>query len=268
MNHRENRTSLAWRVSIVVLLLVPALCTFYALWMAWQVGVSWRALALFAGMYFISGFGITVGFHRMLTHRGFEAPAWLRASLVIAGAMAFQGSPIDWVAGHVEHHSRSDRARDPHSPRDGFWHAHAGWLFNHHVEPERFAKHLLRDPLVVALDRVWLLWALLGLAMPFALGGVEGLLWGGAVRIFAVHHATWCVNSVCHTFGARDHDTHDMSTNNFWVALITFGEGWHNNHHANPACAFHGQRWYEVDWSGSFIRMLAWVGLAWNVRSR
>ncbi len=259
----RSRPAPGWprKAATAAAILIPALVTGFAVWRAASEGVAALSLGLFAGMYLLSGFGITVGFHRMLTHNSLEAWGGLKAALLVAGCMAVQGSPVAWAAGHLEHHTDADGEGDPHSPRRGLTHAHAGWLLTHSADPARFARHLLQDRVVMAVDRTWGLWALLGLAAPWAIGGFEGLLWGGFVRIFAVHHATWCVNSICHRFGARPFDTHDGSRNNAFVALIALGEGWHNNHHAFPASAIQGLRWFEVDLSGLLIRALARVGL-------
>jgi stearoyl-CoA desaturase (delta-9 desaturase) len=202
--------------------------------------------------------------------------------------MAVEGPVISWVADHRKHHAYSDRFGDPHSPhvdRGGGWrgtlrglaHAHVGWLFDHSQRGarERFAPDLLADPVVAFVDRTFLLWSLVGLAIPFGLGmliggsvgaGLDGLLWGGAVRIFALHHVTYSINSLCHFFGRRRFATEDHSRNLGWLAPLSFGEAWHNNHHAFPTSAFHGMTRRELDLSGLVIAGLERTGLAWDVQ--
>jgi stearoyl-CoA desaturase (delta-9 desaturase) len=248
--------------------------------------VSWTDLAILAGMYLVTAGGITVGYHRLLTHRAFDAPAPVRYTLAVLGSMAVQGSVIDWVADHRKHHAYTDVEGDPHSPHDhgeglggalrGLLYAHVGWLFETqgHAQKRRFAPDLLEDRGMRLITRRFLPLVGLGLVIPFALGvgltgslagGLTALLWGGAVRIFLVHHVTWSINSVCHFFGRRRFDTDDHSTNVFWLALPSLGESWHHNHHAFPRSAKHGLRWWEVDVSGLIIAGMERVGLARNV---
>jgi stearoyl-CoA desaturase (Delta-9 desaturase) len=248
--------------------------------------VSWTDLGILAGMYLATALGVTIGYHRMLTHRAFDAPAPVRYALTALGSMAVQGSVIDWVADHRKHHTFTDTEGDPHSPHDhgeglrgalrGLWYAHMGWLFDTqgHAEKRRYARELLEDPGMRVISRWFLALVALGLLVPFALGlgltgsltgGLTALLWGGAVRIFLVHHVTWSINSVCHFFGRRRFDTDDHSTNVFWLALPSLGESWHHNHHAFPRSAKHGLRWWEVDVSGLIIAAMERLGLARNV---
>ena len=249
--------------------------------------VWWTDLAILAGMYLVTAVGVTVGYHRLLTHRAFEAPAPVRYTLAVLGSRAVQGSVIDWVADHRKHHAFPDTDGDPHSPHHdhgdglggalrGLWYAHMGWLFETQgqARKRRFAPDLLEDPGMRIISRWFLGIAALGLLIPFALGlgltgsltgGLTALLWGGAVRIFLVHHVTWSINSVCHFFGRRRFDTDDHSTNVFWLALPSLGESWHHNHHAFPRSAVHGLRWWEVDLSGLIISAMERVGLARNV---
>jgi stearoyl-CoA desaturase (delta-9 desaturase) len=254
----------------------------------WNSFLGWRELAIFAALYLLTATGVTVGFHRLLTHRAFQTRPWLRYTLAILGSMSLQGPVIDWVADHRKHHTFTDEHGDPHSPHvgrgaglrgmlTGLWHAHVGWLFETHgqASSRRFAGDLVEDPMMRRINRRFPLIALLSLGLPFLLGlalsggsllaGTSALLWGGLVRIFLVHHITWSINSICHFFGSRRFATDDRSTNVFWLALPSLGEAWHHNHHAFPRSAVHGLRWYELDPSGWLILALARVGLAWDV---
>ncbi len=254
------------KLGILIGVLVPPLATVYAIYTLWERYVSALDLALFAAFYLISGLGVTIGFHRMLAHRSFETSPALKALLLIMGTMSVQGNPIAWASTHIEHHANSDSEDDPHSPLVSLWHAHVGWIFGHRAQLDKYGSWLLKDSVVVWVDRWWVLWVALGLAIPFVIGGWSGLLWGGLVRIFIVHHGTWSVNSICHTFGTRPFATRDLSRNNGWVGIIALGEGWHNNHHAFPRSAFHGLRWWQVDVSGYVIRVLEAGHLVWNVQ--
>jgi stearoyl-CoA desaturase (delta-9 desaturase) len=235
----------------------------------------------------LTGLGVTVGFHRYLTHRSFETSKGLRAVLAALGSAAIEGPVISWVADHRKHHAFSDEEGDPHSPHvghggglrgvaRGLFHAHLGWLFIHdqRASKVRFAPDLVRDPVIKAIDRTFPFWAVLGLAIPFGLGvalggtigaGLTALLWGGGVRMFVVHHLTYSINSLCHVFGRRPFETGDRSSNLAWLAVPTFGEAWHNNHHAFPTSAIHGLGGRQIDPSGLVIRALERVGLVWNV---
>jgi stearoyl-CoA desaturase (Delta-9 desaturase) len=248
----------------------------------WNELVGWSDLAVFTAMYVGVGFGATVGYHRLLTHRSFATYRPVGYGFAALGSMAFQGSVIDWVADHRKHHAHADHEGDPHSPHgDGstlraFWHAHAGWLFVNHgrAEKRRYAPELLEDPVMCTIDRAFPAFIALSLALPFLggwaltgtlAGGLTGMLWGGLVRIFLFHHAIFAVNSLCHLSGQRRFATDDRSTNVFWLAPFTLGESWHHNHHAFPRSARHGLRWYELDPSGLLILGLKRLGLAWNV---
>jgi stearoyl-CoA desaturase (Delta-9 desaturase) len=266
---------------------IPFLMLGLAGWQVWEQLLHWSDLVVFAIVYLATGFGVTVGFHRHLTHRSFETSRGVRAVLAALGSAAIEGPVISWVADHRKHHTFSDEEGDPHSPHvghgrgvrgilRGLFHAHLGWLFRHDQRgsKERFAPDLLSDPVIRFIDRSFLLWAVVGLAVPFGLGvaiggtvfaGLTGLLWGGAVRMFVIHHLTYSINSLCHVFGRRPFDTGDESRNLAWLAPLTFGEAWHNNHHAFPTSAAHGMRWWELDPSSLVIRSLERVGLAWDV---
>ncbi len=267
---------------------IPPLLVAIAGWQLWNRELRMRDLVILLVMYVPVGLGVTVGFHRLLTHRSFKTFSWLRGLLAALGTMSVEGPVISWVADHRKHHAYADRYGDPHSPHvdhGGGWrgalrglaHAHVGWLFDHSQRGsrERFAPDLLADPVIALVDRTFVLWSLLGLAIPFGLGmliggtvhaGLEGMLWGGAVRIFLLHHVTYSINSLCHFFGRRRFVTADHSRNLLWLAPLSFGEAWHNNHHAFPTSAFHGMSLREVDPSGVLIAGLERLGLAWEVQ--
>jgi stearoyl-CoA desaturase (delta-9 desaturase) len=235
----------------------------------------------------ITALGVTVGFHRMLTHRSFRTHKATEYVFATLGSMAVQGSVIAWVADHRKHHAHTDTEGDPHSPHvghgdgvigvlRGLWHAHMGWLLSEHgrADWKRYAPDLYEDPGMRLINRRFVSLVLIGLALPAVLGylvtgtlagAATGLLWGGLVRVFFVHHVTWSVNSVCHFLGSRRFEVDDRSTNVFWLALPSLGESWHHNHHAFPRSADHGLRPWELDPSGLLIRGMELVGLAWNV---
>jgi stearoyl-CoA desaturase (delta-9 desaturase) len=275
------------RVANVLVMVVPLLLVGVAAWRAWGGALRWPDLVVLALTYLLTGFGVTVGFHRLFTHRSFKTSPAMRALLAALGSAAVEGPVIEWVANHRKHHRFSDQPGDPHSPHlehgagwrgafAGLYHAHVGWIFNGEglAARERYAKDLLADPVVSFIDRTFLVWVLAGLAFPFALGfaltgtlvgGLTGLLWGGAVRMFFLHHATFSINSLCHYFGRRTFPTGDQSRNLPWLAVPTFGEAWHNNHHAFPTSARHGLRWWQLDPSAWLILALERVGLVWDV---
>jgi stearoyl-CoA desaturase (delta-9 desaturase) len=243
----------------------PLIATVYAITQLWQRYVNWSDITLMVAFYLISGLGITVGFHRMLTHKSFETSRPVKALLMIMGCMAWESNPITWASTHIQHHAHSDQEDDPHSPLVNLFHAHVGWVFREVADPDTYGSWLKKDPVVVWVDRTWWIWGILGVAIPFAIGGWSGLLWGGLVRICLTHHVTWSVNSICHTFGRRPYATKDASRNNWLVGLLAFGEGWHNNHHAFPRSAFHGMEWWQFDLSSWLIRGLEATNLVWNV---
>jgi stearoyl-CoA desaturase (delta-9 desaturase) len=252
---------------VLVAVLAPFLATAYGIVQLWERAVTWRDLALLFGMYVPISLGVTAGFHRMLTHRSFRAHPAVRAIILVFGSMAVEGPAIRWAANHLKHHALADREGDPHSPVDGLVHSHLGWLFNYdQADPNVYCRALLRDPVVVFIDRTFPLWVALSLLIPFALGGWTGLLWGGLVRMFFVHHITWSVNSVCHTFGRRTFATPDRSRNQWMVGLLGMGEGWHNNHHAFPRSAVHGLDRWQLDVSAWVIAAFERVGLATDVQ--
>jgi stearoyl-CoA desaturase (delta-9 desaturase) len=255
------------RAVVLIMVVGPFLATLFAIVQLWQRAVDWPDLVLLVGLYIPITLGVTVGFHRMLTHRSFRAHPAVRAALLICGSMSVEGAAITWAANHLKHHVFADEPGDPHSPVDGLVHAHLGWLFGpEDADPERYCQHLLKDRVVVFVDRTFWLWVVLSLAIPFALGGWTGLLWGGLVRMFLLHHVTWSVNSICHTFGHRAFETTDRSRNQWTVGLLALGEGWHNNHHAFPRSAIHGLDRWQFDFSALFITTFERLGLVTNVQ--
>ena len=275
------------RLANLAATVVPVGLLGLAMWSAWGGALRWPDLVVMAVTYLLTGLGITVGYHRLFTHRSFKTSAPIRALLAALGSAAIEGPVIEWVANHRKHHQFSDQPGDPHSPhvdRAGGWrgalgglfHAHMGWIFSDEdlASEQRYAKDLLADPIVRFIDRTFPLWVLAGLAFPFALGlaltgslagGLTGLLWGGAVRIACLHHATFSINSLCHFFGRRRFRTGDESRNLLWLSLPTLGEAWHNNHHAFPTSARHGLRWWQLDPSAWVIAGLERCGLVWDV---
>ena len=265
----------------------PIICLFFVGWQLWDKALGWDDLIVFAVMYLLTGLGITVGFHRLFTHRAFKTKPWVRGTFAILGSAAIEGPVISWVADHRKHHAFSDLPGDPHSPHvdhgegwtgalNGLLHAHVGWLFLHtqRGRRSRYAPDLIADPVVSWVDRTFIWWALGGLGAAFVLGwliggtlkaGLTGLLWGGAVRMLVLHHATYSINSLCHFFGRKQYETGDESRNLAWLAPLTLGEAWHNSHHAFPTSATHGMGRYQLDISAIVIAGLEKVGLAWDV---
>jgi stearoyl-CoA desaturase (delta-9 desaturase) len=278
--------SLGTKLASLVAVVVPFAGLAAAAFFLWGWGFSWAPLWLLLGMYLATAVGITVGFHRLFSHRSFETTGVVRFVLAALGSMAVQGPLLKWVAMHRRHHQHSDGPGDPHSPHlhgggllgllRGLWHAHLGWVFK--PDPpglDRYVKDLRQDSPVRVASSLFPLWVALGLLLPAALGGLLvgswwgallGLLWGGLARVFLVHHVTWSINSVCHLWGGRPYRSDDESRNNFLFGVLGLGEGWHNNHHAFPTSARHGLRWWQIDVSYWAIRALALLGLAWNVR--
>jgi stearoyl-CoA desaturase (Delta-9 desaturase) len=275
------------RIITALVTLLPVLGLGAAGWLAWERVLHWSDIGVFAILYVLTGLGVTVGFHRHLTHRSFKARQWVRGMLAVLGSAAIEGPVISWVADHRRHHAFSDSPGDPHSPHvdhgvgwrgalKGLAHAHLGWLFihEHRGARHRYAPDLLRDRLISRIDRTFVVWAVAGMLAAFGLGvaiggsvitGLTGLVWGGLVRVFVVHHVTYSINSLCHFFGRRPFATGDESRNLAWLAPLTFGEAWHNNHHAFPTSAYHGLRRRQLDPSALVIRLLEAAGLAWDV---
>jgi stearoyl-CoA desaturase (delta-9 desaturase) len=274
------------RITMLVVVVVPFLGLIAGIILLWGHGFSWAQLAIFIAMYFLSGLGMTVGFHRLFTHRSFETIRPVKLVLGILGSMSVEGPLLKWVATHRRHHQLSDTADDPHSPHvygtgfmpmlRGFWHAHLGWIFG--PESPRltgYIKDLLPDRLLRTVSVLFPVWAILGLVIPAVLGGLltrtwlgvlMGFLWGGLARIFIVQHLTFSINSVCHIWGRRPLRSRDESRNNAIFGVFGFGEGWHNNHHAFPTSARHGFTWWQIDISYMVIRAMKAVRLAWKVR--
>jgi len=274
-----------WAANLIAVVL-PFLGLVAAALFLWGWGFRWVDLGLLLGMYALTALGITVGFHRLFTHRSFQANGAVQLALGVLGSMAVEGPLLYWVALHRRHHQNSDAAGDPHSPHTegkgvvgllrGLWHAHVGWVFQ--PDPPdlyRYVKDLQQSRLPRLVSALFLVWVVIGLLIPAAVGGLVsgtwmgawlGLVWGGLVRVFLVHHVTWSVNSVCHLWGMRPYRTGDQSRNNFLFGVLAMGEGWHNSHHAFPTSARHGLRWWQPDASYWFIRLLWLLGLARNVK--
>jgi stearoyl-CoA desaturase (delta-9 desaturase) len=271
----------------IAAVLLPFVAFIAAIPMLWNDLVGPLDLALLVAIYAVSTIGITVGYHRMLTHRAFATHKWIEYAYALAGSLAVEGPVIGWVSDHRKHHAHADEEGDPHSPHvghdgetpsalGGLWHAHVGWLFNHAtaVDAEKYAPDLVEDRGMRVISRFFPIWVTLGLVVPAGIGWLVGgdlksaitaFFWAGLIRVFLVHHMTFSINSICHFFGRRRFETDDRSTNVFWLAVPTFGESWHHNHHAFPRSAMHGLRWWEVDLGGLVIRAMRRVGLAWNV---
>lgn len=282
-----NATARKLQRSIALaVVIIPFLGFVVAISLLWRYGIGPVELGILMVMYATTLTGVTVGFHRHFAHRAFQASKTVRVVLAILGSMAAQGPILFWVATHRRHHAYSDQPGDPHSPHfhgkgfldrlRGFWHAHMGWFFSDEITNcAHYAPDLLRDNVIFRINQQYFIWLFVGLVVPTLLGGVltgtwigafQGFLWGGLVRMFLVNQACWCVGSIGHTFGSRPFDTKDQSANNFWVALIAFGEGLQNNHHAFPGSAKHGLKWWEPDLSARIIRALEVVGLAWDIK--
>jgi len=282
----KSHQGVAERIGNILAVTVPLIGLALAGVFLWGYGFSWLHLGLLIGMYLLTGLGITIGYHRLFTHKAFEARLPLKAALAVLGSMAMEGPLFKWVAHHRCHHQHSDEHEDPHSPNNhggglwgmlkGFWHAHLGWIFRPDAPNlSRYIADLQKDGLLRVLSRLFPLWVLLGLLLPALLGGLIsmswtgallGFLWGGLARIFLVHHITWSINSVCHLWGSRPFRSHDESRNNFLFGVFGFGEGWHNNHHAFPTSARHGLTWWQIDISYWIIRAMEFLRLAYNVK--
>jgi stearoyl-CoA desaturase (delta-9 desaturase) len=278
----------AHKIANLIGLSLPFIGLIVAIGLLWNRAIGPLELGLLVGFYVFTCLGVTLGYHRMFTHRAFESSRAFRAIIAVIGSMAVEGSVITWVADHRKHHAFTDQVGDPHSPHlsgpgfggavKGLWHAHVGWLFESvgTADRERFAGDLVKDGVLRAVDKLFWVWVILSMAIPFAIGWAIGgtlgtaltaLLWGGFVRIFLLHHVTWSVNSICHFVGRRRFDTEDESRNVFWLSVLSMGEAWHHNHHAFPTSAFHGLRFWErlTDPTGLVISFLERLGLVWNV---
>jgi stearoyl-CoA desaturase (delta-9 desaturase) len=255
------------RAGILLSVVIPFFALADAIWIGWGRWLGWREAALFAGFALLTGIGTGVGYHRLLTHRSFETRPAIKLVLLILGAMALPTRPLDFAANHLKHHAFSDHDGDPHTPLDGLFHAHVGWILAA-TPPDRarYCKGLRDDPVISFVDRTAMLWFALGLVIPYLLAGWPGLLWGGLIRVGYHNQVTFAVNSICHTFGRRSFPTNDESRNNWLLGLLAFGEGWHNNHHAFPFSARHGLRWFELDFTWWTIKVLAWLKIARDVK--
>ena len=272
---------------VLVVTILPFLGFIAAVWTLWGAGLSGVDASIALGMYCLTGLGVTVGFHRLFTHQSFETKPWVRNALAVAGSMAIQGPVIRWVADHRRHHAFADQPGDPHSPHldegpgvkgvlKGLWHAHIGWFFDdEQTSARRWAPDLVREPAMRKIDSLFPLWALISFGAPpligFAItgtaqGALTAFLWGSLARIFLLHHVTWSVNSICHFYGNRPYKTTDFSTNNWVLSIISFGESWHNNHHAFPTSAVHGIERGQIDMTGWTIRLMQKLRLADDVK--
>ncbi|MDQ3765644.1 MAG: acyl-CoA desaturase [Actinomycetota bacterium] len=282
----EGRRPLSEHILVHVFTIVPILALLAAVPLAWGWGLSWLDVGLAVGFYLFSGLGVTVGFHRYFTHRGFKVDRGLRRGLAIAGSMALQGDVITWVANHRRHHAFADKEGDPHSPwlfgttpaalAKGFWHAHTGWLFaRDRTNASRFAPDLLADRDIARISRQFSLWTVVSLLAPAVLGGLISMsfwgaltafFWAGLIRVAVLHQVTFSINSICHMVGQRPFTTRDKATNVWPLAILSMGESWHNLHHADPTCARHGVRPGQVDMTARVIWALEKLGWVREVR--
>lgn len=283
--HRPVSTTT--RVVTLAVVVLPFVGLLAAIASLWGYGFHWHHAAMLFFGYVLTGFGITVGFHRLFTHKSFETSRPVTFVFGVLGSMAAEGPLFHWVANHRKHHQHSDDDHDPHSPHHhgegiwnvlrGAWHAHAGWFFStEQAQIARYVADLRKDRMLRYINKMFPVWVLLGLLIPTVIGGLImmswtgallGFLWGGAVRMFVVHHITWSINSVCHIWGRRDFRSHDESRNNTLFGILGLGEGWHNNHHAFPTSARHGLKWWQIDTSYMLIKLMQWTGLAWKLRT-
>lgn len=281
----QSRASWVQLVSAALLVALPLVAVVLAVVIFWNHGIGWLDLGLAVGMYVVTGLGLSLGFHRLFTHRSFVSSRWLKVTLAIAGTMGIEGSLTSWVSQHRRHHASTDRPGDPHSPVPtgpglasllrGLWRAHAGWLFVHNeVNAERWSSDLDEDPDLAFVSRTVLVWTVLSFLIPTAIGWIvtgtlEGALlaglWGGVVRVALLHHVTWSTNSLCHTFGKQPFGDKDRSTNFAPLALLSFGDAWHNAHHAFPRSARHGIEVGQVDIAAEVIRVFERLGWATEV---
>lgn len=266
MNLTEDRNQINWITTAVMVV-------YHVLAVVALLHFSWRPFLLACLLWWISGsLGIGMGYHRLLTHRGYKCPKWLEYFFTICGTLALEGGPIFWVGTHRIHHQLTDKPGDPHSPRDGKWWSHMGWVLmgkSMHQDTARLAPYvpdLRRDRFHVWMSQYhWITQVVVGVPI-LIFGGWNYALWAVFLRTVVGLHATWLVNSVTHLWGTQRFATHDDSRNNFLIALLTFGEGWHNNHHAHPSSARHGLKWWEIDTNWYGIKLLKALGLATNVK--
>ena len=285
----QSRTE---QIALALFIAIPFIAVVAAIPVAWGGWLSWTDVGITIVMYWLTGHGITVGFHRLFTHKSFKPSRPVKIALAVAGSMAVQGPLVRWVADHRRHHKFSDRDGDPHSPWrygesigalwKGFWHAHMMWLFDEEQTPQRkYAPDLMKDPDLTWISRQFWLWTLLSMAIPPVAGGLitwswQGALtaffWGSLVRVSLLHHVTWSINSICHTIGERPFVSRDKSANVWWLAIPSMGESWHNLHHADPTCARHGVQRGQLDTSARLIWLLekgGWIqDVRWPVKER
>lgn len=277
------------KAAVLAVTVGPMIGLVIAVAMLWGTALSWTDVVAFVVMYTVSILGVTVGYHRMLTHAGFDAKPWVRNTWAVLGSLAIEGGPLEWVADHRRHHAHSDTDGDPHSPHleddDSFWgmckglyHAHFGWMLNrtHDSDPARWAPDLVAKPDLVRINKLFPWFVVLSFALPAligftltgtAIGTFTAFLWGGPVRVVVAHHITWSTNSICHFFGSRPYASDDLSTNNWLLSIVSMGESWHNNHHAFPSSAVHGLHWWQVDITAMVIRTMEKLRLVSNVRT-
>jgi len=282
----EGRKSVLEQSLVIAFMIIPVVALVAAVTLTWGWGITLVDVVIATIAYFGTGLGVTVGFHRHFTHKSFKATRPLKVALAVTGSLAFQGSIVSWVADHRRHHAFSDKEGDPHSPwlfgtgplaiARGFWHAHMGWLFDRDkTNARRFAPDLLADRDIAAVDRQFVLLTAVSLGVPALLGGLlswswwgalTAFLWGGLVRVGLLHHVTWSINSICHMAGRRPFGTRDRSANVWWLAVLSFGESWHNLHHADPTCARHGVKRGQIDMSARLIWLFEKFGWVHSVR--
>lgn len=275
------------RIALLTVSIAPIIGLGFAVWSLWGHGLSGVDAGIFAGMYAFTGLGVSAGFHRLFAHKTYEAKRPAAAVLAVAGSMSIEMGVIGWVATHRRHHAFADRPGDPHSPHldaaqgvkgilRGLWFAHMGWLLtSERTDPDRWAPDLVKDRTINWIDRTFGLWVALSFLIPPVLGlaitrswmgALTAFLWGSLVRILLLHHVTFSINSICHFFGRRTYDTKEESRNVWALAFISFGEAWHNNHHAFPSSSALGLRWWQIDPGTMLIRSMRLVRLAGNVR--
>lgn len=270
-----HKANLGEKTVLLLAVVLPLVGTLYGIVRLWGHYVTWVDLMVMGIFYVLTAAGIGIGFHRLLTHRSFDAPAPVRFFWLALGSMALQGPAVEWAATHLKHHAKSDKEGDPHSPLEGFWRAHLTWLFRDRmIKTGVWAKPFEKDTVVQFIDKTFYIWATLGFVLPGLIGLAithtwvgfwSAVLWGGLIRLALTHHITWSVNSVCHTFGKQEFHSHDESRNEWVVGLLGLGEGWHNNHHAFPKAAYHGMKWYQFDLNAYVIRAMKKLGLVQNV---
>ncbi|WP_331272220.1 acyl-CoA desaturase [Motilibacter aurantiacus] len=284
--HGDDRKGMGEQIALALFIAIPFVAIVAAVPVAWGWGLGWSDVVIALVMYFISGFGITGGFHRYFTHGAFKAKRPLRIALAVAGSLAVEGPVIRWVADHRKHHKFSDKDGDPHSPwrygetfpalLKGLWFAHMGWLFDvEQTNQRQYAPDLLKDKDIARVSRAFPYIVLASLLVPALLGGlltwswqgaVTAFFWGSLVRVAALHHVTWSINSICHAIGEHEFKSRDRSGNVWWLAIPSLGESWHNLHHADPTCARHGVNRGQIDITARTIWLFERLGWAYSVR--